>query len=264
MSRQTTIINHISFKGLALALATLLLYPACSTPAAEESREERFAAAIIDAARELTPEDIYDKLVAIEYGASQLTEWKIEESDTMLLVASLQPKGWSYTATGADHRFTTSDSADAAIWVTIPNELNAKLLAEPEMRDSTTLNNRLLEIIGLRPDGTESIINLLWIDPHDLLRPSYDPDPTTTHGAVEYPADNQLPTWYKEWFEGNIAYSYLAPAEGLNYPFTRLGYTYDWGEGASKYGLSEFITLPQSEVCIERSIGCWEYYKSLQ
>lgn len=33
------------------------------------------------------------------------------------------------------------------------------------------------------------------------------------------------------------------------YPWTRLGYTYDWGSRSSnKYGLSEFVIMPGSKV----------------
>ena len=49
------------------------------------------------------------------------------------------------------------------------------------------------------------------------------------------------------WFNGNIEYSYI----DSSYPWTRLGYTYDWSGGDDAYGLTEFIILPGSEVEIE-------------
>ena len=49
--------------------------------------------------------------------------------------------------------------------------------------------------------------------------------------------------WFKNWFDDQASKSYT----GENpHPWTRLGYTYDWGSNADKYGLSEFIVVPGS------------------
>ena len=42
---------------------------------------------------------------------------------------------------------------------------------------------------------------------------------------------------YKDWFDQNILWSYFES----DYPWTRLGYTYDWSGGDSEYGLTEFL-----------------------
>ena len=44
---------------------------------------------------------------------------------------------------------------------------------------------------------------------------------------------------YEAWFNGNIIYSYFTS----DYPWTRLGYTYDWAEDSDEYGLTEFLIL---------------------
>ncbi len=206
---------------------------------------------MVDAARELTTDDIYDGL------------FPIDDGEERILVASLQSSEWSLAECEDGEEITTGASTDDIIWVAIPSEIEAKLLSEGVVADSLSLNNRLIEMLGLRPDGVESVVNYMWVEPSSLLRPSYDPNPTTTYGAVEYPANDELPSWYREWFDGNVEYSYESPAEGLNYPFTRLGYTYDWGEGASKYGVSEFIIVPQSEIIYAGHKSCWSYYKEL-
>ena len=43
------------------------------------------------------------------------------------------------------------------------------------------------------------------------------------------------------------------------YPWTRLGYTYDWNEAGDEYGLTEFIILPGSEVEIEWTLTTDEF-----
>ena len=52
---------------------------------------------------------------------------------------------------------------------------------------------------------------------------------------------------YKEWFDGNIIYSYFES----DYPWTRLGYTYDWSGDGSEYGLTEFLIFDGSKTEIE-------------
>jgi hypothetical protein len=43
--------------------------------------------------------------------------------------------------------------------------------------------------------------------------------------------------------------AYDDPSKG--YPWTRLGYTYDWGNPESEVGLSEFVVAAGSTVSIE-------------
>ncbi len=251
-------------KELILILSTLLV--ACGSEELNtqaNDREDRFVEAVIDASRELIADDIYDDLVSLKYGASPLVEWNIVGSDTLLLVATLQSVDWWFDVEVGES-VTTDPSPDNMLWVTIPNESKEQLRSEKAKVDSLELNNRLLELIGLRPDGAESTINLLWVNKNSLLRPSYNPGVNTTYGSITYPAEDALPKWYRGWFESNVAYSYASPEEGLNYPFTRLGYTYDWGASASKYGLSEFVIIPSSVVTLEHREGCWSYYKDLR
>lgn len=49
---------------------------------------------------------------------------------------------------------------------------------------------------------------------------------------------------YVRWFNENILDSYFYGA----YPWTRLGYTYDWADNGSEYGLSEFLIRQGAEV----------------
>jgi hypothetical protein len=41
------------------------------------------------------------------------------------------------------------------------------------------------------------------------------------------------------------------PDSGKPYPWTRLGYTFDWGNPDSRVGLSEFIVMAGTAVVIE-------------
>ena len=56
--------------------------------------------------------------------------------------------------------------------------------------------------------------------------------------------DENIDKEFKEWFDGNIIGSYFEGA----YPWTRLGYTYDWADNDTEYGLTEFLVLKKSKV----------------
>ena len=64
---------------------------------------------------------------------------------------------------------------------------------------------------------------------------------------------------YREWFKANILYSYFESA----YPWTRLGYTYDWSGGDSDYGLTEFLVQDGSASEIEFTYTTEEFVQWL-
>ncbi|HEY9747570.1 MAG TPA: hypothetical protein V6C63_02635, partial [Allocoleopsis sp.] len=72
---------------------------------------------------------------------------------------------------------------------------------------------------------------------------------------------------YQEWFSAQFASRY--PTTGKSYPWTQLGYTYDWGNQAdwqglephrpAHVGLSEFV-IRQGSVVTVRSTQSTEAY----
>ncbi len=65
--------------------------------------------------------------------------------------------------------------------------------------------------------------------PQDRYRPSADPSPTDCEAELDFPgsAEVTVSESYKSWFENNANNSYLLTRYG--FPWTRLGYTYNWG-----------------------------------
>ena len=61
--------------------------------------------------------------------------------------------------------------------------------------------------------------------PEDVIRPAYVTDVTRTDGKRLFPGRRMKHT--RIWFDGNILWSYFES----DYPWTRLGYTYDWSGG---------------------------------
>ena len=105
-----------------------------------------------------------------------------------------------------------------------------------------------VQLIGLPEDSGYTHVSAFWCDPEELIRPAYSTDITKELDASAL--DGSMLGEHEQWFEGNIIWSYFASA----YPWTRLGYTYDWNEDSDEYGLTEFIILPGSEVEVEWTI----------
>lgn len=64
---------------------------------------------------------------------------------------------------------------------------------------------------------------------------------------------------WKEWFDANILFSYFES----DYPWTRLGYTYDWG-GTQEYGLTEFLVRDPSKTEIAFTYTTAEFVEYLK
>ena len=65
---------------------------------------------------------------------------------------------------------------------------------------------------------------------------------------------------FKEWFDSNIVWSYFESA----YPWTRLGYTYDWADNQEEYGLSEFLIQNNSSVQVAYTVTMEEMIEMLK
>lgn len=123
--------------------------------------------------------------------------------------------------------------------------------------DVTDWPTRLRELIGLRPDNESNYITAMWVKPEDVFRPAYVSDIGTVEMTDSF-SENVDPE-YKEWFDANIISSYF---DG-EYPWTRLGYTYDWADNGTDYGLSEFIVKQDSEVNVAYTVTLDEMLEKL-
>lgn len=132
----------------------------------------------------------------------------------------------------------TNDWGD--LWVTVSPELKNRI-KKPE--DARPL--RIAELLGMPPDVENSHFATLWVRPSDLFRPCPDSEITDRTCALALPDD--AAQWYIDWYESNILSSYFPPA----YPWTRLGYTYDWAPGADERGLSEFVVQAGSSFIVD-------------
>ncbi len=117
------------------------------------------------------------------------------------------------------------------------------------------LTLRLEQYLGLPyHDGKTKFVQM-WVEPKDLFRPCPDPEISDTYCGLEFPST--VEPLHQEWVNEKILTSY-----GENgYPWTRLGYTYDWGNIATETGGSEFVVRAGAEVEIDSVIDTVEYFK---
>jgi len=152
--------------------------------------------------------------------------------------------------------------ANKDVWVTVVPHL--KSFCQDYVRthgdDPKQLSLRLTQRLGLPPDSNYDSFVELTVDPKDLasfFRPCSDPAPATKTCPPVLPLEpNQLEDDLKAsdpqrkqevriryWFLNNY---YASFASSRQYPWTGLGYTFDWapkGEGGDfvRFGESEFV-----------------------
>ena len=140
--------------------------------------------------------------------------------------------------------FITNNQTTDYVWISAGTELKDKIGVWHG--DLSGLKLRVREILGLRPESVDDYVVTMTVQDADLFRPT--PDPTTstkwsTGNAPLPPTDfptvpSTAPSWYVLWFANNMLFSYRPPG----YPWTHLGYTYDWRPGiADHYGVSEYV-----------------------
>jgi hypothetical protein len=132
-------------------------------------------------------------------------------------------------------------------WVTVAPELREFCAKHRDTCIDMTL--RVEQLLGLPPHNGKTRFVAFWVHPEDLFRPSPDPEITDFESQLDFPASRfiALSEEYVNWFN-DLRQSSYGP-EG--YPWTRLGYTYDWGNPFGKRGLSEFVIRSGATVTVE-------------
>lgn len=214
---------------LVLVLCVLLLFFYCTAT----TTEKLYAAAVEDA-KQAEKSEIFS-LVTLTPGSDMVT-WNADGTKVLLLSWHENPDlyiaGESFTCT------------DGEIWTFTDREILSWYDENFEGVDDWNL--RLEQLIGLPANAGYTHVSAFWVDLDELIRPAYQTDVTKQMTADLL--DGSALGIYREWFNGNAEYSY---SEATPYPWTRLGYTYDWAEGDNEYGLSEFLILADSVIEVE-------------
>lgn len=119
---------------------------------------------------------------------------------------------------------------------------------------------RVNEYLGLPPatdaDNTRYFVEM-WVKPGDMFRPCPDAEIDDTSCGLTFPAT--ATDAHKAWINSYYASSY-GFWQKTQYPWTGLGYTYDWCNADTHMGASEFVVRSGSTVnvtgLIDRATYC--------
>jgi hypothetical protein len=237
---------------LVLAVVICLL-PACATHSAAIQQHgllERFSDAVRDA-EFVEPGEISKDLVAVNETNDKI-KWKDTPDGKRLLVVTWTAWNGYDTNKGT----TMINKQLGGTWVTVVPEL--KEFCIKHKLSQLNMEIRLKQLLGLPPTADKTRFVEIWVDPRDLFRPSPDPEITDHEAELDFTLSDKFLTVsedYKKWFHEKMSSSY-----GENgYPWTRLGYTYDWGNPDSEIGLSEFVIREGATIEIHSVRMTWEY-----
>jgi hypothetical protein len=256
--------NLLSFLGsctvLAIPSATFFSLPnkisTAQTPSSNTDLNILYENALLDAA---DPQDnqVLNNLTVIDK-SNQNLKWEGEQGKSRIQVVTF--------TTEKGYGIGSVTPPPEGIWVTVVPDLH-KFCHEYLNTgvDQKQLNLRLTQLLGLPPEPSSyTHIAEIWVDTQFLKRPSLDPeinDETvqTFPNPIKYPLpfSQGADSAYQAWFTNLIMNRKIS-----HYPFTGLGYTYDWEPKTNLQnhaGLSEFIILPNSQVEVTRNLSTKNY-----
>jgi len=236
--------NRIKFLSVAI-ISVCLFFAGCKSDSTVENQiskslKEMYQDAIKDA-MVADSSEIVTTLTRITNENSTLI-WK-DSNKEYLLVATFTRFPSSYPI--GDTITTWWDNT----WVTVVPELKEKINYENVSSENLLL--RTEQLLGLPNNSGNYLIVEIWVKPMDLIRPAYETDISSNSSGLFFP--DSISQDYINWFNGNIVYSYFPGKNKNGYPWTRLGYTYDWGNKASEVGLSEYLIKKNSQVIVHNA-----------
>jgi len=168
---------------------------------------------------------------------------------------------------------------ELSTWVTVVPELKNYFIG----KTCPPTRLRIIKLKGLNPARDYSILLEMWVYPKDLFRPAPDPEITDHEGELSvkvaldnwtFPSDSNAfvtlidealylekgwisPVKYKNWFITAAQTYYDRSGDDVSKwgsPWTRLGYTYDWGDSIDHLGISEFrvvLNVPEKGLMVK-------------
>ncbi len=200
------------------------------------------------------PDEVYHDLLPISLSNTKLIRKTFDGEEYVLMVTWVGNA--SYYKTTDQDGFYNTQKFD--IWVTLAPELKQRC-ADPDfgLRD---LEMRLKQLLGMPPNTSKTEFVELWVRPQDLFRPC--PDAKIDDGSCDLSLTDKVSAAHRAWFNRYRARSYCSREKCpdlVPYPWTQLGYTYDWGNPESEVGLSEFVIKQKSKVIINDIVPTLKY-----
>lgn len=133
------------------------------------------------------------------------------------------------------------ETANRYTWVFIPENFIKVCFSKSIFKNCTS--ERLCKLLGLGTDVQRDTIVYMKVPKDSLFRPAYVTDISQKLEDKDKGNNeniNRLDEPRKEWMVGQQITN--------SYPWTRMGYTYDWGDANGNYiGVTEFIIRPKTK-----------------
>lgn len=256
---------------LTMVTALVAAVPASADERIPERTWQTYGAAIADAAVSRPGEVVTDLVVADP--SDPRTQWMTIDGEPYMLVANLRHRPLATVDPG--ERFTVT----SYVFVMVPEEVRQECERSKCARmDTSELDLRLKQLIGLPPDADYGYLTRVWVRPVDLMRPCTQVDPMIPICPQLVANTMQAGVDRSGFLFDQAMYSWRVPRRGAasiscaqdfrnetagncyGYPWTRLGYTYDWRPGAKDdRGVTEFVIVPGARVVLE-SVGTQRHY----
>ena len=242
----------------------------------------------VEDARVPEPQEVFRNLSTITPHNPTLT-WN-EHGHVLVVVWTI----WNgYARNVGNQMILTRD-----LWVTVVPDLQ-KFCRKYIPTNKVSLATRINQLLGLPPETVKHAANRqmveIWVDPKWLFRPSPDPEITDREAELSFRTSNEfisVSPSYQQWFYAQYDQRYQHKgqpivrnskgqpivrnsteiSESLPYPWTQLGYTYDWGKHKDwkridpnrpkKVGLSEFVIRKWSPISVKASQSGDDYCSS--
>lgn len=191
-------------------------------------------------------------LVPINHQNEHLVWKNIKGEDYILVVTWKQ--NVSYYEPFIDSLYY--NTGDYPIWVTTAPEL----LQRMNWESIEDVNLRLKQLLGLPPNSVYNYFVEFWVKPSDLFRPCPDNEIMDSQCDLCFPDNTD--SLYTFWVNANRISRYYQCELYDKYPWTQLGYTYDWSsENKTHYGLSEFVIDENKNIVVNAIYTTNDYLK---
>jgi len=184
----------------------------------------------------VTPSNIKDNSTNTAYHTALADAAVIEAHEVIDLPILNDEKTSVITWTNYTDSYPVGEEVTLAwgdVWVTLDGDVKARC----QTFEQNTLNDDIQKLLGLPLKPAERYFITLEVNTADLFRPCANPDiSNATRCGLNFPDEATIE--HRAWYAGQTATAYHAP---MGYPWTRLGYTYNWKEGASEVGVPEFV-----------------------
>ena len=216
------------------------------SPTSETALQTAYQNAIADA-KDTSAWEVSHDLIAITPENTSLVR---DDQDRVLMLVYTDYSGY-------DGREGEQMIIGVNLWLSVVPEVHDRVAESTASRFDLSI--RLDEVLGLPPHYKSNRLVEMWVNPSDLFRPTPDPEITDRTAGLLSDAFFLQEDWFRTWYTSTYLSDY-GPSTTSAFPWTRLGYTYDWGSPCNEYGVSEFVLKKGAVVQIDSVQTAEEYF----